>query len=74
MFMLNEGDPGYDTGARYRLDTVDTNPEPPMGDFWFQTKGDADEFITIHGLKHINNTEMEALREALGNNEDGCTM
>jgi len=64
MFELGPNDYEYDKGRRFRLDTVD-------GDgFYFPTQGDAEAFIPLHGMKHITEAEMSALREALKNTEE----
>ena len=62
MFELGPGDEGYDKGRRFRLDTLDGD------EFYFLTQGDMEAFIPLHGMKHVTEVEMSALREALKNN------
>jgi hypothetical protein len=64
MFELGPSDYRYDKGRRFRLDTVDGD------EFYFLTQGDAEAFIALHGMKHITEVEMSALREALKNTEE----
>ena len=64
MYGISPGDDGYDKGARFRLDALDGDK------FYFPTQPDADAFIALHGMKHINEPEMLALREALKNNKE----
>ena len=63
MFELGPSDYGYDKGRRVRLDTLDGEQ------FYFPTQGDAEAFIPLHGMKHVTEVEMSALREALRNNK-----
>ena len=62
MFELGPSDYGYDKGRRFRLDTVDGEQ------FYFPTQDDAEAFVPLHGMKHVTEVEMSALREALRNN------
>lgn len=55
---LNPGDVGYDKGRRFRIDTVDQTQ------FFFATREQTAEFIEDHGMKYIDDTQMDAIREA----------
>lgn len=56
-YMLNESDPGFKEGGRYRIDDRDGDQHV------FKNRNDAVRFAKMHGLRQINEKDMIAIRE-----------
>jgi len=64
LFKLAPDNIGYDRGKRYRIDTVDETC------FYFVTMPEAEEFMRIHGMRHVEAAEVEQLRKAMQTKPD----
>lgn len=64
LYLLEPADAGFAEGARYRVDQIDGDQ------FFFYTEEDAKAFMYIHGLQHINEDDMFAIRRAIKLNDD----
>lgn len=53
---------GYKKGYRTRVETVDSTA------FFFGTEKRLKWFLKIHGMEHIDENEMNALRKAIASN------
>ncbi len=63
VYELEKGNRGFSSGARIRLDQVDGSQ------WWFRSLAGAQAFMAAHGMVHINEGEMTALRQALKESE-----
>ena len=64
LFKLDPDNIGYDRDKRYRIDTVDETC------FYFKTQAEAEEFMRIHGLRHVEAAEVAQLRKAMQTKPD----
>jgi hypothetical protein len=56
LYLLAEGDEGYEEGSRFRLDQQDG------GQYWFKERDGVARFCLTHGFVLVDELEMNRLR------------